>query len=173
MTLPVFPPGVPTLGLSTVGFAPSIASPTLAPTLAEITKTVSCDFVGPFGFGGEQSTGNAPARLCTKRQFERLGRFTPQIDDLKYVFNPQNPTSIQYQAYLTFKQGVSGFLILRLGLDAETDDWSAGEFVDVAPVTFGRQMKEPVDPDDEYSDFTVIQKVVVTGPDKQDLAVLA
>lgn len=173
MALPVFPAGVKSLGLQTVGFCPTIASGTLAPTVAEITKTVSCDIVGPLGFGGEQSKGNPPARLCSKIQYERLGRFQPSMEDLKYVVNPQTPTDVNYQAYLTFKDQVSGFLVVRSGLDAQTVDWAAGQKVDVAPVTFGWQTKDMVDPDDEFGEFTVTQVVVITGAIKQDLAVLA
>lgn len=173
MPLPVFPAGVKSLGLQSVGFAPTIASGTLAPTVAEITKTVSCDIVGAFGFGGDQSKGNPAPRLCSTIQYERLGRFQPSMENLRYVVNPQTPTDVNYQAYLTFKDQVSGFLVMRSGLDAQTVDWTAGQFVDVAPVTFGFQVKEPVNPEDEFGEFTVMQTVVITGPIKQDLAVLA
>lgn len=173
MPVPVFPAGVNSLGLQTVGFAPTIASGTFAPTVAEITKTVSCDIVGPFGFGGEQSKGNPTPRLCSRIQYQRLGRFQPEMEDLQYVVNPQTPADTNYQAYLTFKDQVSGFLIVRSGLDAQTVDWAAGQKVDVAAVTFGFQRKQPVDPDEEFGEFTVMQTVVITGAIKQDLAVLA
>jgi hypothetical protein len=168
---PVFPSGVRALGLTAVGFAPTIAG--AAPTVAEITKTVSCDFVGAVMFGGDQSKGRPAARLCSTISYEALGRFEPTMDDLMYLVNPQTPTDTNYQAYLTFTAGLSGFLILRAGLNAQTVDWTAGQKVDYAPVTFGTRRKVLTDPEDEYGEFHVIQAVAITGAIQEDKTVLA
>lgn len=172
MALPITPAGVKAQRKLAVGWAPSIAG-AAGPTVAEVTVTISCDIIGEFGLTADQTKGSPPMRLCESQKYELLGAVTYQVPDLKYVVDPQNPSDTNYKAFLTLVEGTSGYLIFRYGLDAKTVDWTAAQKVDVAPVTLGAQVKDAVNPEQEYDLLSIMQKVAVTGPVRINQAVLA
>lgn len=173
MALPITPAGVKAQRKLAIGWAPTIASGTLAPTVAEITVTITCDIIGEQGLTADQTKGSPPMRLCEDQKYELLGATTYSVPDLKYVVNPQSPADTNYKAFLTLVAGTSGFLVFRYGLDAKSTDWVAAQKVDVAPVTLGTQIKAAVNPDNEYDLLSIMQKVAVTGPVAIGVAVLA
>lgn len=170
-----YPEGVSTLGNETVIFVPALADPE-APTVEELTAEtaiyLSCALRG-FSSSAEQSSVS-DVRLCSKEQYESPGRTTVTIDDLTYVYDPQaagkdQPDNIHYD---TLKEGVTGYLIDRRGLDAREDPIEDGQIVDVYPVEMGAQRRVAVDPSgDEGSKFEIIQKAFVTGPPAWDATV--
>lgn len=170
MALPITPAGVKAIRKLAVGWAPTIAGGS-GPTVAEITATITCDILGEQGLTAEQSKGNPPMRLCEDQKYELLGATTYSIPDLKYVVDPQNPADTNYKAFLTLVANTSGFLVFRYGLDAKTTDWVAAQKVDVAPVTLGTQVKDSVNPAEEFNFLSIMQKVAVTGPVRIGVAI--
>ena len=170
MALPITPAGVKAQRKLAIGWAPSIAGAN-GPTVAEVTVTITCDIIGEQGLTAEQTKGNPPMRLCEDQKYELLGATTYSIPDLKYVVDPQNPSDTNYKAFLTLTAGTSGFLVFRYGLDAKSVDWVAAQKVDVAPVTLGTQVKDAVNPTEEFELLSIMQKVAVTGPVRIGVAI--
>lgn len=171
-----FPEGVDAQGNESVIFVPTLANPE-APTVAELTGAtainLSCALRG-FEPGADQASV-PDIRLCSREQYESPGRVTPTIGDITYVYDPQaagadDPENIHYD---TLKQGVSGYLVDRRGLDARTVAVLAAQIVDVYPVTLGAQRRVPVDPSAEGGKFEIVQKPFVSGPPAFDAAVVA
>lgn len=166
------PPGVTAEGFVSVFFVPAIANPD-QPKLTEINATgslnISC-YLAKDGFGvtPEQETAT-DERFCSKQVFESLGKIKETFDDLVYVYDSQNPTSLTNKAYTVLAPGTSGFFVVRWCKDNEIA-WAVGDKVDVYPVQVGAQGKQK--PEANSNLFTR-QKVVQTGFSNKDVAVVA
>lgn len=167
----VVPPGVSADGSVLVAFVPAIGNPS-APTLAELNAAtalnISCYLsTGSFKPGANDETAT-DERLCSKQVFETLGQTTWTIDNLEYIYDPQNPSSLSNKAYAAMKRGTHGYLVVRWGKDLEEfPEFAAGDVVDVFPVSLGSQVKQPPE---KNSKLKVQQKPVVTGPVVEDVA---
>lgn len=162
----IMPEGVPTLGNTSVRFVASIAD-TAQPDIDELTASapasldISC-FLMAEGWqpGQDVSRGSAPRRLCQRSTVERITSTTQTLADLSYSFAPQAaPGADGKKAYETLTEGKSGFFVERLGLDARTDAWAPGDYVNIIPVTLGPQLI--VTPTDEAGEYQVTQAVSV------------
>lgn len=163
----VIPVGVKAEGTLKVAYVPTIATPT-APTVVEVTAAGALDVsffftAGNFKPGGDQARGE-DRRVGSKQTFEVLGREKPTIADLEYIIDPQaaaaTPTN---KAMELFQAGVSGFFVVRYGLDAELTDFLAAQKVDVWPITLGAQFKVELADNDEFAKIRMKQPVAVTG----------
>lgn len=171
------PPGVQAEGNVKVAFVPTIADP-LAPTVAEVTAAGALDvsfFItgGNFKPSGEQARGD-DRRVGSKQTFESLGREKSTIDDIIYIADPQAAAlAVSNKAMELFQPGVTGFFVVRYGLDAETVDFAAAQKVDVWPIVFGVQNKTALAENDEFAKITITQAVAVTGVVRKDKAITA
>lgn len=169
-----FPTAKKAEGNSKVVYVPTLINP-LAPTVAEVTGGLE---VSNFITGGnwqpsaDQAKGD-DRRHGSKATFEQLGREKWTIANLEYVADPQAAAAAaNNEAYETFKSGISGWFLHRVGLDVDTAAVAAQKW-DVYPIVFGAQAKTPLAEDDEFAVITVTQTVAVTGPIHQDVALTA
>lgn len=172
----VFPEGVSAEGNIKVAFVPAIAVLTAPEVADEINATgsvdLSCYITSEFEVAREQSTGE-DRRLCSKEVFQTLGRVTNSVPATDYVYYPQaDAADPKNKAFDTLKQDVTGFLVIRYGLDARETDWAALQKVDVVPVVCGVQRKLGSVGADEFAKLRIQQMFGVTGPMVED-AVLA
>lgn len=163
----VMPEGVPVLGNTAVKWVATIAD-TAAPKLATelnaaspASLDISCYLLADAWEPGQDvSKGSGPRRLCERSQFERFTTTTVQLGDLRYVISPQAAAgSDGKKAYEILTEGLSGYFVERLGLDAKTSAWAVAQFVNVIPVTLGPRII--VGDTDENGDYTVMQPVSI------------
>jgi hypothetical protein len=168
------PAGVKAEGNLKVSFVPTIAAlPTI--TAVEVNAAGSLDVsffftAGNFKPSGEQARGD-DRRLGSTQTFETLGREKNTIDDLVYIADPQAaPAAAGNKAMELFQPGVTGFFVVRYGLDALSVDFAAAQKVDVWPIIFGVQNKTPLADNDEFAKITITQSVAVTAIVRKQLA---
>lgn len=173
----IVPAGVKAEGNLKVAFVPTIADVS-APTVAELTATGALDvsfFIkgGAFKPSGEQARGD-DRRLGSTQTFETLGREKSTIDDIVYIADPQAAAATPgNKAMELFQAGVSGFFVVRYGLDALTVDFIAAQKVDIWPMVFGVQNKTQLAEDDEFAKITITQAIAVSGVVKKQIAIAA
>lgn len=162
------PPGVPSDGTVRADFVPDggfsdYHNPTTAEVTAGTAQNLSCHL---FSIGMDATEArNTKRRLCSKQAYEILGQTTWTLEDLSYVYDVQNPSSLTHEAYAALVPGTKGFLVLRYGIDAGTAP-DAGDVVDIVPVRLGVQRKQAPAENDE---LITMQSVVVTGDIAQDV----
>lgn len=160
-----YPVGKKAEGSSMVVFVATLGDPSDV-LVSEITGGLDVSFfitAGNFKPGADQAKGD-DRRHGSKETYEKLGRTKRTIDNLIYVADPQAaPAAADNEAYETFKEGITGFLCHRLGVDVATAP-AATQKWDIYPVQFGAQVKTPLAEDDEFANITVTQAVAVTGP---------
>ncbi len=174
----IIPEGVPVLGNTSVRWVASIADPT-EPTVTELTAAspASLDISGyllneNWTPAQDVGKGSAPRRLAERNQYERFTTTTVQLGDLRYVINPQAAAASEgKKAYETLTEGLSGYFVERLGLDAKTEDWDTGQFVNVIPVVLGPRLI--VGDTDENGDYTVMQPVSIRSARTDNVAIVA
>lgn len=172
VTIPV---GVKAEGNLKVAWVPTLTSVT-APPIADVIAAGSLDIsffvlAGQFKPSGEQARGD-DRRVGSKQTFEVLGREKSSIDDLVYIADPQAAAAVAgNKAMELFQPGVTGFFIVRYGLDAETVDFAAAQKVDIWPMVFGVQNKSQLAENDEFAKITITQPVAVTGIVKKQIAI--
>ena len=169
----VTPDGVQAEGNVKVWFVPGGVTNPAAPTVAELTATTTVDLSGyikggTFSPTAEQSTGD-DRRLASRETYQVLGRVTRGFDDVQYVYDPQNTDPATNKAYTTLEEGVTGDIVVRWGIDADTDA-AASQLVDVTPVEMGAQRKVGPAENDEFARLVIAQKWGVTGPSNHDVA---
>lgn len=173
-----FPPGLTAEGNVSAKVVAAIAN-TSAPSLAsEVNAASSVDvsgflMAGSFNPGSEQGRGTN-RRLGSKQTFQKLGRENPTIEDIRYVYYPQSTSpDPNNKAYETLVSGYAAFIVVRYGLDAQTQAFAVGQKVDIWPVQFGVQRKDAPPEDDEFALLTVTQAIAVTGLVARDKAIVA
>lgn len=168
------PAGVKAEGTLKVAYVPTIAVPT-APTVTECTAAGALDVsffftAGNFKPSGDQARGD-DRRVGSKQTFEVLGREKSSIDDLEYIADPQAAAlAATNKAMELFQPGVTGYFVVRYGLDAETVDFVAAQKVWVWPIIFGAQNLTPLAENDEFKKITMTQPVAVTGIVRKQVA---
>jgi hypothetical protein len=168
------PGGVKAEGNLKVAYVPTIAVVT-APTVVEVNAAGSLDVsffftAGNFKPSGEQARGD-DRRVGSTQTFETLGREKSTIDDLVYIADPQAAAlAASNKAMELFQAGVTGFFVVRYGLDALTVDWAAAQKVWVWPIIFGGQYISELAENDEFAKITMKQAVAVTAPVRKQVA---
>jgi len=165
--------GVKAQGNLKINWVTTLASST-AVTLTEINAGVdlSC-YIMADGWAPsiDQARGTTPARLCTTTQFEQFGNSVYSLGDLRYSWGPQSAAaSDPLEAWEALVPGTNGYFIERQGLNAVSDSWTAGEFVNIWPVTLGNRLSAG-DTTDEFAEFVVTQGVIVTNTVTQKFAI--
>lgn len=167
------PAGVPADGTVSVRFVTALTNPAAPKLATEINAASSVDLSclltkDGFAPGAEAST-ITDERLCSKQVFEDFGTVTYSIDNITYIFDPQNTASESNKAYAALPTGATGYLVVRWGKDVDTA-WAAGDKVDVYPVKMGPRVKQAPEAN---SKLKVQQKPYVTGPFQEDVALVA
>jgi hypothetical protein len=171
------PAGVKAEGNLKVVWVPTLTSVT-APPVADVNAAGGLDIsfflmAGMFKPSGEQARGD-DRRVGSKQTFETLGREKSTIDDIVYIADPQAAAlAAGNKAMELFVPGVTGFFIVRYGLDAETVDFAVAQKVDIWPMVFGVQNKVPLDENDEFAKIRITQPVAVTSVVRKQIAIVA
>lgn len=169
----IVPPGVSSDGMVKVSYVPAIAGE--APTIAELNALTAIDlscYLTRTGFAPNASENTATdERLCSKQVYEDFGTVTYTIGDLVYVYDAQDLVDTEgvNRAYLELKRDTVGFLVVAWGKEA-TEEWAAGDVVDIYPVKLGVQRKQQPE---SNSKLKVAQRPYVRGEVREDQVVLA
>ena len=154
------PPGVHVNGRRNALF---IATSTLsAATLTSTAVELICYLTkGTLGMSAETEKGTDD-RECTTVSTEVLGNTTFSLNDLEYVWEPQDAahTSTTNKAYNALAPNTSGFLIVRQGILADTA-LASGQIVDVFPVTLGPRIRKSPEGNNPAEKFKISQPVIV------------
>ena len=115
------PQGVRAKGMGALFFAPAVAD-MAAPKLTEFTGAgtfaAHCDLYA-WSWNKNQSTITED-RYCLSEAIQAFGDATNEINPLEVLYDPQEPDSPNYQAYLNLKEGTSWFVFDRRGLPARS-----------------------------------------------------
>lgn len=177
MPEPIRPASTKTFTKENWIFVPTIASATLAPTVAEATGATSLDVTRIlFASSGRPSASTnrvtAERRLGDGSQYEQIGTTTVTGGDMLYAFGDQAVAATDpKKLYEKIPEGTTGYLVNRRGLGRATA-LAAGQFVHVYPVEFGPSF--PVNAGDgETAEAAMTVTFAVTGPPAIEVAVLA
>ena len=175
----VFPEAVKAQGNTSVTVAVSVTrtGPLIATEVnAASSVNVSCYLYSGGAGTSTQSKGTAPDRLCSTDTLEQFGRKTYAVTDLQYVYDPQAPSSDPAnKARTVLEEGAEVWLVVRRGLPAKSDAYTAGEIVDLWHVRLGAQNKTSTggDAPGEFDEFSITQSVIAIEPPIEDVALAA
>lgn len=179
MTAPTvhYAEGVQSQGNVKVVVALSIAN-MAAPKLTEIEATSSVDMslaLHATGYGPTVATnkGTKPARLASKTTIESFNRSTYTFPDLVYAYDPQaDDTDPDNKVKAALAQGLTVFVIERIGKDAEDEPIVVGDYVRIHKVILGEQF--PVfDTTDENDEVRIQQPAIYATPPTDRVKVVA
>lgn len=164
------PAGVVADGMLKVLWVPTIANPG-APTVTELTAAgvvdLSCYLTSDgYTTGGDEQV-ITDDRLCDTDTYERPGRSTNTLDVI-YVYDQQDVMASN-EAFTTLKHLTEGHIVSRWGKDFDTAI-AAADVVDVMPAQAGKQRKQTPEAN---SMLKIGQKLFITGPVNEDVAVAA
>lgn len=149
-----------------------------APSLAEINVGTSVDLsmaLYASGYKPDVTTnkGTKPPRLASKATIESFNRSTYTFPDLVYAFDPQADDTDPDNAVLAaLEEGLTVYVVERLGKDAETVDIAIGDWVRIHKVKLGEQV--PVfNPDDENDEIATRQSAIYATPPSKRVKVVA
>lgn len=157
------PPGVDANGRRNAIFCPTdtlsvatLSGATAVELMCYLTK-------GTFGVSSETEKGTDD-RECTLVSAEVMGNTTYSMNDLEYVWEPQDdgssPTNKAFNLLGPRTGGATGFLIVRYGILQDTA-LAAGQLVDKLPVTLGPQLPKSVDGSNPAEKLKITQSVVI------------
>lgn len=172
-----FPEAVKAQGNISVRVVQTIADPTAPKLATEINAATSVD-VSCFLYGGgigtsTQNKGEAPRRICATDTFQEFGNTTYEVSDLQYAYDPQLALSAAVnKARQILEPGTEVWLVVRLGLAANSEAWAEGQIVDLWHVRLGRQNKTTTG-DAEFDQLSITQGAIVLEPPVEDVALVA
>lgn len=128
----------------------NLAAPSLATEInASSSLDVTCFVVGGFAPTVQPSTAYPPPRLCGGLSLPVRGRSQLQPIRVRYVFHPQEAdTTDNNKAKAFLAEGVLFFAMVRRGLPALTDAFTAAEKVQTWRFEAGPQNEIPSGDDD-------------------------
>lgn len=158
------PPGVDANGRRNFIFVPT---DTLS--VATLTGATAVDLTcyltkGTTGFTSDTQRGT-DERECTLVAAEVMGNTTYGMNDLEYVWEPQDATnnSATNKALNMLGPrtgGATGFIVVRYGILQDTA-LAAGQKVDKFPVTLGPQLPKAIDGGNPAEKLKITQAVVI------------
>jgi hypothetical protein len=158
------PPGVDANGRRLAIFCPT---DTLS--VATLTGSTAVELMvyltkGTFGMGSDTARGTDD-REATLVSTEVMGNTTFSINDLEYVWEPQDTaansaTNKAFNLLGPRTGGATGFLIVRYGI-LQTTALAAGQLVDKLPVTLGPQLPKSVDGNNPAEKLKITQAAVI------------
>lgn len=178
MVAPLRPAPAKLFGRKNYVYIPTIASATLAPTVAEITAASTLD-ITRIAFAGGEPTINATTnrirmdrRIGDTQDYEQIGTTSWEGGDIVMAWQPQGAAgSDGKKAWEKFLESTTGFVAKRedVGRDA---DFAAGQFLSwVAPIEFGPRI--PVEQGEGESGQAAFRSTIaITGAPAFAVAVL-
>lgn len=160
-------------------YVPTIASGTLAPTVAEATAASALDITNIVFQDGAPSPSQSTnlveqnRRLGDAALFQFVGTTTFTGGEITVQFDPQGAAlADSVKAWEKFAAGgLTGFLVRRMNV-AKATNVIAGQFVDVYPCEFGPFMPT-TSGDGESAEAAATGSWAITSQPKFKLAVLA
>lgn len=179
MAEPLRPDPAKTYGRENWIFIPSIASATLAPTVAEITGASALDITRIAFAGATPELSASTNRVRQERRagdtssYEYIGETSYEGGEFMAAWNPQAAAASDgVKAWEKFPAGTTGFFAKRENVGRATTP-TAGEFLSVVyPVEFGPRlpMKQG---DAEAAQSSFRSTFAVTGEPAFKVAILA
>lgn len=172
MTQPLatLPESIPADGSVKALWVPAIADPT-TPLESELTAPEVVDLSCYLTDGGWNPTTNEEVstdpRLCSRQVFERIGRFTDQLE-LTYVYKGQEPDAEDNKAQATLRHRETGFIVARWGAEYETPI-ASGDIVDVLPAECGVQRKQQPEANGR---LRIMQRIFIRNAVQRDVEVV-
>lgn len=158
------PPGVDALGRRNIIFVPTDTLSVAVLTGSTAVELACYLTKGTFGVASDTQRGT-DERECTLVAAEVMGNTTYSMNDLEYVWEPQDDTadSTTNKALNLLgprEGGATGFIVVRYGIDQDTA-LAAGQLVDKMPVTLGPQLPKSVDGSNPAEKLKITQAVVI------------
>lgn len=157
------PPGVDANGRRNAIFVPTDTLSVATLTGATAVELMCYLTKGTFGMSSETEKGTDD-RECTLVSAEVMGNTKYSLNDLEYVWEPQDdgtsPTNKAYNLLGPRTGGGTGFLIVRYGILQDTA-LAVGDLVDKLPVTLGPQIPKEVDGSNPAEKLKIRQSVVI------------
>lgn len=152
----------------------NMAAPDLSSEVgAASSVNVSCFLYGDLNPTVTTNKGEAPRRLCTTQVFQQFGNTTYEVPDLQYVYDPQDDDLADAnKAKAALAEGDEVYLVIRRGLNAQSDAVAAGDLVDVWHVRLGPQNRSTTG-DSEFDEYSITQSVIALGPPEYSVAIVA
>lgn len=137
-----------------------------APTLAELTAASAFDATCYFQASAFEITHEQErvddTRLCDENTRESFGRSTFSVQNLTYIYNPNDAATAATPGNLAanaFKSGESGYFVVRMGPKSGVA-FASTQIVEVYSAQFGDQHK-PI-PVGDNAKFVITQPVSLT-----------
>lgn len=166
------PPGYVADASLRVWYVTALANPAAPSVSTEInagtTVDITCYLTNGFNPDASAATINDD-RLCLAVVLEDKGVVTWTLDDLNYIWDPQNPASISNKAYAALAEDNVGFFVARYGLNVDTAAAAAQKGF-VYPVKLGTQV--PLPPT-RNTKGQVKQKAFINGPVQKNVSFAA
>lgn len=175
MATPLTPAGVKVQGNLKTIFTPTLVMG--APSLATLTGVDALEitnilYADSGRYQSESTTGEAPRRVGSTKVWQQFGTTNDSFSGaLRYVVDPQAAAASDgKKAYEKFPEGTTGFVFQVPGVDTDAD-LAVGDFGIPIPVEFGSRFIDG-DPADEFTEFAVVQQIIVTAPGAGDLVAI-
>lgn len=145
MAAPTRPADVAAFGTEKIQLVLTFADYT-APTVTETTAGTALDITGMLFDSAARPDGSTnsvtlPRRVYDTKQFSTPGLTQLNLGELRFQFNQQGAAASDgVLAWEKITDGMSGYLVWRNGIDADTD-FATSQFVTVYPVKFGDKIE--------------------------------
>lgn len=157
-----FPTATNVQGMTKIQGCAAVATPTAPDLSSEIGAAGSVDlscYFDDWNVEISQNEGSAPARLCTTTQLPVPGNTQFSAIPISYVYDPQAADSTNdNKAKALLTEGSIIYFVVRKGLDADSVDWAAGQYVETYKFRCGRQNLVKTGTD-EFAEYEVSQKL--------------
>ena len=158
------PPGVDANGRRNAIFIPTDTLSVAALTGATAVELMCYLTKGSFGVSSDTERGT-DERECTLVAAEVMGNTKYSMNDLEYVWEPQDktansPTNKAFNLLGPRTGGATGFIIVRYGVQQDTP-LAVGDLVDKLPVTLGPQLPKSVDGNNPAEKLKITQAVSI------------
>ena len=158
------PPGVDANGRRNAIFIPTDTLSVATLTGATAVELMCYLTKGSFGVSSDTERGT-DERECTLVAAEVMGNTKYSMNDLEYVWEPQDktansPTNKAFNLLGPRTGGATGFIIVRYGVQQDTP-LAVGDLVDKLPVTLGPQLPKSVDGNNPAEKLKITQAVSI------------
>lgn len=166
------PPGFVADASTRAWFVTSLANPAAPSIASEINAGTTIDITCYLTSGLPLDASVATItddRLCLKVLLEDKGVTTWTIDEIQYIWDPQNAASVSNKMYAGLPEDQTGFIVIRYGMDVDTAA-ATTQKVWVVPVKMGPAVPLPIE---RNTKGRVKQKPFVNGVVQKNVALAA
>lgn len=175
MAAPVKPAKKTALGKDSFWLVPAIADleePTAVEVNAGTGLNITCFLLNDQeGLTGSTEKVSLPQLLCETATSEGIGTTTFTMADLRIVLDPQAASAHNdKKAFEKIRNGYTGFIVRRQGVDSQTGDAVVGQFVDTAPIEIAKAIPTKSS-NDASGIYVATAAVAITGTPALNVAV--